>query len=380
MDDMTARFRPHFETVTDGKPLSEEAAREAFGCIMQGAVPEIQLAAFLAAMKARGETVDEITGAVAAMRGLMVKVEAPGCIDIVGTGGDAKGTFNISTASAFVLAGAGVKVAKHGNRAVSSKSGSADVLESLGVNVRMAPDLAPRCIKEAGLVFLFAPNHHPAMKHAAPVRQALKLRTIFNLLGPLLNPAGTKRQLIGVYSERWLLPMAKVMQRLGAEHVWVVHGSDGMDELTTTGKSRVVEVKHGGMREFEVQPADAGLDTVTLAGLLAGSPAESAEAMRSMLRGASGPFRDIVLLNAGAGFVVAGLAQTLREGAGLAAQSIDSGRAFEALQSLIAFSNGASHASGTVSETAAALAVPAGLSKRSSRSRALAGERSGNHS
>ena len=234
--DAAARFRPHFETVASGGTLSEEEAASAFDAIMEGGVPELQLAGFLVTMRARGETVDEIAGAVRAMRGKMRKVNAPaGAIDVVGTGGDAKGTYNVSTATAFVLAGAGVPVAKHGNRAVSSKSGAADVLENLGVNLAMTPEDAEACLAEAGIAFLFAPTYHPAMRHAAPVRQGLKLRTIFNLLGPLSNPAGTQRQLLGVFSDVWLEPLAEAMRRLGAEHVWVIHGAGGIDELSTMG-------------------------------------------------------------------------------------------------------------------------------------------------
>jgi anthranilate phosphoribosyltransferase len=335
--DLAAAFRPHFEKAAAGGSLSEEEAREAFSCIMQGAVPEIELAGFLVALKARGETVDEIAGAVAAMRALMTPAWAPeGAVDVVGTGGDAKGTYNISTATAFVLAGAGVPVAKHGNRAVSSKSGAADVLEKLGVEIKLPPERISQCFERAGLAFLWAPAHHPAMRHAAPVRQGLKLRTIFNLLGPLLNPAGTKRQLIGAYSERWLMPMAEVMRRAGAEHVWVVHGSDGMDELSTTGESRVVELKGGKLSTFEVHPRDAGVPLASLSDLQGGSPEDCAAAMRALLRGEPGPFRDIVLLNAAAAFIVAGRAETLKEGARLAAVSIDEGRAERALDALIA--------------------------------------------
>ncbi len=332
-------FRPHFEKAAAGLRLSEEEAREAFSCIMQGAVSEIELAAFLVALKVRGETVDEIAGAVSAMRTLMVPVTAPaGAIDIVGTGGDAKGTFNISTATAFVLAGAGVPVAKHGNRAVSSKSGSADVLEKLGVTISSPPERIQRCFERAGLAFLWAPVHHPAMRHAAPVRQGLKLRTIFNLLGPLLNPAGARRLLIGAYSAQWLLPMAEVMKRAGADHVWVVHGADGMDELSTTGVSEVVELKDGRLSSFEVHPRDADLPEASLSSLQGGSPEDSARAMRELLRGKPGPFRDIVLLNAAAAFIVAGRAATLKEGVGLASASISGGCAEKALDTLVAAS------------------------------------------
>jgi len=342
---LAAAFRPHFEKAASGTRLSEKEAREAFTCIMQGAVSEIELAGFLVALKARGETVDEIAGAVAAMKTLMVPVTAPeGAIDIVGTGGDAKGTFNISTATSFVLAGAGVPVAKHGNRAVSSKSGAADVLEMLGVTIKMPSERIAQCFERAGVAFLWAPTHHPAMRHAASVRQGLKLRTIFNLLGPLLNPAGTTRQLIGAYSEQWLVPMAEVLKRGGAEHVWAVHGADGMDELSTTGVSRVVELKDGRLSSFEVHPSDAGLPEARPSDLEGGSPEDCALAMRELLRGKHGPFRDIVLLNAAAAFIIAGKAASLKEGARLAAASIDRGGAQKALDALILASTDAAAA------------------------------------
>jgi anthranilate phosphoribosyltransferase len=334
-------FRPHFEKAASGERLSETEAKEAFLCIMQGGVTEIQLAAFLVALKARGETADEIAGAVAAMKSLMVEVTAPeGAIDIVGTGGDAKGTFNISTASAFVLAGGGVPVAKHGNRAVSSKSGAADVLEKLGVNINLTPDRLAACFEQAGLAFLWAPAHHPAMRHAAAVRQGLKLRTIFNLLGPLLNPAHTKRQLIGAYSQAWLEHIAEVMNRAGAQHVWAVHGADGMDELSTTGTSYVVELKDGKVTSFEVHPSDAGLPIAKPEDLVGGSPEDSAAALRALLQGKKSAYRDIVLLNSAAAFIVAGRAAGLKQGVALAEASIEEGRAKAALDALIEASQG----------------------------------------
>lgn len=330
------KFRPFFEKVAGGDTLSEAEAASAFDAIMEGGIPEVQLAGFLVAMKARGETVDEITGAVRAMRSKMLRVAPPpGAIDVVGTGGDAKGTYNISTATAFVLAGAGVPVAKHGNRAVSSKSGAADVLESLGVKLALTPEEAAKALREAGIAFLFAPAYHPAMRHAAPVRQGLKLRTIFNLLGPMSNPAGVTRQLVGVFSEQWVLPVAEVLQRLGADHIWVVHGCDGLDELSTTGETRVAELKDGRIREFTVTPGDAEVELTTLPNLLSGTPPESAEAMRQLLAGQRGAFRDVVVLNAAAAFIVAGRARTLGEGAAMAAASIDQGRAAMALETLV---------------------------------------------
>jgi anthranilate phosphoribosyltransferase len=348
MQDALAKFRPHFEKAASGASLSEEEAREAFLCIMQGGVPDIQLAAFLVALKVRGETPDEIAGAVCAMKSLMVPVTAPdGAIDVVGTGGDAKGTFNISTAASFVVAGAGVPVAKHGNRASSSASGAADVLEKLGVAIDAPLDRLPACFRAAGLAFLWAPAHHPAMRHAASVRKALKLRTIFNLLGPLLNPAGAKRSLIGAYSRDRLEPLAEVMRRNGAEHVWVVHGADGMDELSTTGVSHVVELKDGKLTSFDVHPSGAGLAVACASDLNGGTAEQNAAAIRALLRGERGPFRDIVLFNAAAALIVAGHAASLADGVALAAASIDEGRAERALDALIA----ASHASLTSQET-----------------------------
>jgi len=331
------KFRPHFDKVASGGTLTEEEAASAFNAIMDGGIPEVQLAGFLVAMKARGETVDEIAGAVRSMRGRMLTVTAPaGAIDVVGTGGDAKGTYNISTATAFVLAGAGVPVAKHGNRAVSSKSGAADVLETLGVNLAATPQEAARTLAAASIAFLFAPAYHPAMRHAAPVRQGLKLRTIFNLLGPLSNPAGTRRQLIGVFAPQWVVPLAEVMRRLGADHVWVVHGADGLDELSTTGETQVAELKDGKIREFTVTPGEAEVPAATLPNLLSGTPPESASAIRQLLAGERGAFRDIVILNAAAAFIIAGRARGLGEGAALAAASLDQGRAAAALDRLIA--------------------------------------------
>lgn len=334
--DSEIKFRPHLEKVADGKSLSEEEAASAFDAIMDGGVPEAQIAGFLVALRARGETVDEIAGAVRAMRGKMIKLEAPaGAIDIVGTGGDAKGTYNVSTATGFVVAGAGVPVAKHGNRAVSSQSGSADVLEHLGINLAMTPETAKTCLKEAGIAFLFAPTYHPAMRFAVPVRKALKLRTIYNLLGPLCNPAETKRQLIGVFSDVWLEPVAETMRRVGAEHVWVVYGADGLDELSTTGPSQIIELRNGEMRYFEVTPEEIGVKEVTLDALLCPSPEESASSIRALLKGQHGPFRDIVLLNAAAALIVAGKADSLKDGAEIAAASIDDGKAGAALEKLI---------------------------------------------
>jgi anthranilate phosphoribosyltransferase len=287
----------------------------------------------------RGESVDEITGAARIMRSKAVAITAPpGTIDTCGTGGDGSGTFNVSTATALVLAGAGVPVAKHGNRALSSRSGSADVLTALGVNIDCDMAIVQRCLDEIGIGFLMAPRHHSATRHVAPTRVELATRTIFNLLGPLSNPAGAKRQLVGVFAPEWVVPMAEVLGRLGAEHVWVVHGS-GMDELTTAGVTTVAEFHGGTVRSFEVVPEDAGLKRAALDDLKGGEPAHNAALMRGVLAGEKGPLRDIVLLNSAAGLIVAGRAANLREGVAIAADTIDSGKAADVLKRLVAETN-----------------------------------------
>lgn len=328
-------FKPFLQQVSDGRPLSAEQAGEAFALMMAGGVPEAQIAGFLMALRARGETVDEITGAAVAMRAKMKRVNAPdGAIDIVGTGGDSKGTHNVSTCTAFVVAGAGVPVAKHGNRAVSSRSGAADVLEHLGVCMETAPEALEKALREARVGFMFAPAHHAAMRHVAPARKALGVRTIFNVLGPLCNPAGVRRLLIGVYAPELTRPLAEVLSRLGVERAWVVHGHDGLDELSTTGDTIVAELKDGRVHEFTVSPEEAGLSRASLADLIGGDPADNAQAIRDTLSGESGPLRDIALLNAAAALVVAGTAETLREAAEQAAQAIETGAASAALDKL----------------------------------------------
>ncbi len=334
-------FQPHLEQAVSGHPLSAEDAAAAFNLILEGKVSAVRMAGFLAALRTRGETADEISGAAAALRSHMLKVKAPeGAVDIVGTGGDAKGTYNVSTCAALVVAGAGVPVAKHGNRSVSSKCGAADVLEALGVRLDGGVAMAERALAEAGVTFLFAPAHHSAMKHVAPVRKELGVRTIFNLIGPLSNPAGVKRLVIGAYSEHWLEPMAEVMRRFGAEHVWMVHGAGGLDELSTLGESTVVELKDGKIRRFTVKPEDAGLKTVKLEALVGGGAEENAAALTGVLNGEPGAFRDIVILNAAAALVVAGKAAGLADGAELAARSIGSGKAREALAKLVKIGHG----------------------------------------
>jgi anthranilate phosphoribosyltransferase len=293
----------------------------------------------LMALRVRGETVDEIAGAARTMRAKALTIDAPpGTIDTVGTGGDGVGTFNISTASALVVAGSGVPVAKHGNRAFSSKSGAADVLTALGVNIDADMAVVRRCLWEIGICFLMAPRHHSATRHVAPTRVELGTRTIFNLLGPLSNPAGTRRQLVGVFAREWVVPMAEVLGRLGAERAWVVHGA-GIDELTIAGVTTVAEWHQGRVVEFEVVPEEAGLKPAGIEALKGGEPAENAALMRALLEGMPGPLRDVVLLNSAAALVVAGRAENLQQGADAAAQAIDSGRARQILDQLVAMTN-----------------------------------------
>jgi anthranilate phosphoribosyltransferase len=318
-----------------GERLAESEAEAAFGMIMAGEATPAQIAGLLMAMRVRGETVPEMTGAVRAMRARMLAVEAPAeAMDIVGTGGDAAGTLNISTAAAFVVAGAGVTVAKHGNRALSSRSGAADAFSALGIPVMETPiDALPRVLAEAGMCFLMAPRHHAALRHAAGPRMELGTRTIFNLLGPLANPARVRRQMTGAFSAEWLRPMAETLARLGTDRAWLVHGQ-GLDELTLAGPSKVVELKDGAIREFEVTPEEAGLPRAPAEALKGGEPAENAAALLALLDGAPGPYRDCVLLNAAAALIVAGRAATLREGVSLAARSLDAGAALDVLHKL----------------------------------------------
>ena len=326
--------------VADGGSLNETEAAQAFDIIMSGEATDVQIGAFLLALRVRGETVEEITGAARTMRAKATGVQAPqGAIDIVGTGGDAKGTYNISTCTALVAAGAGALVAKHGSKAVSSKSGASDVLEALGVKLGIAPELVTQCVNHANVGFMFAPAHHSAMKHVMPARAQLATRTIFNLLGPLTNPAGVKSQLMGVYAKDWVEPLANVLKQLGSDHVWVVHGSDGMDELTTTGISYVSELKNGVVSNFTISPQDAGLAEAKPEDLIGGDAAHNAKAIRDVLDGNPGPFRDVVILNAAAALIVADKAQLIEDGAALATRSIDSGAAKSALDKLVATSN-----------------------------------------
>ncbi len=337
--DMT-QLKTLLARVADGHKLSEAEASEAFEIIMSGNATPAQMGAFLMALRVRGETVDEIVAAARTMRSKALKIIAPDdAVEAVGTGGDASGSFNISTATAFVVAGCGLKVAKHGNRAFSSKSGAADVLTALGVNIDCDTRLIEYAISKAGVGFMMAPRHHSATRHVAGVRVEVGTRTIFNLLGPLSNPAGVKRQLVGVFARKWVAPLAETLGRLGSQRAWVVHGSDGLDEITTTGPTAVAEFAGGKVREFEITPEEAGLARATAADLKGGTPAENAEMMRKLLDGAKGPLRDVVSMNAAALLVVAGAAPDLKAGVAKAAQSIDSGAAKAALASLVEISN-----------------------------------------
>lgn len=343
-----ADLKPLLGKLASGAVLGEEEARDAFDIMMSGDATPSQAGAFLMGLRVRGETVDEITGAVKAMRAKAVSIAAPpGTIDTCGTGGDATGTYNVSTAAALVVAACGVPVAKHGNRAMSSKSGSADVLTALGVNIDADMSAVEASISSVGIGFLMAPRHHGAMRHVAGTRIELGTRTIFNILGPLSNPAGAKRQLIGVFDEKWLRPIAEVLGNLGSERVWVVHGSDGMDELTTTGPSTVCELKDGKVSTFEVTPEDAGLDRATLAALKGGEPAQNADAIRALLDGKAGAYRDIVALNAGAALVVADQAPDLRAGVSRAAKAIDDGDVRVVLDRLVKITNDAAGDAGS---------------------------------
>jgi len=334
-------LRQLIQKVSGGATLSEDEIRLALDQMTAGAATPAQMGAFLMALRVRGETVEEIAGAAQMLRAKMNRVEvAADAIDIVGTGGDTHGTYNISTCAALIAAGAGVKIAKHGNRRVSSKSGASDVLSELGVKLEVPAATIARCVGEAGVGFFWAPLHHPALKHWAPIRGELGIRTIFNLLGPICNPAGVKRQVVGVFSWHWVEPIAHVLNSLGAEHVWVVHGHDGLDELTTTGATDVAELKAGKVTVFEVTPADAGLQPAKLSDLKGGDEKENAAAIRDVLAGKKTPLRDIAVLNAAAALIVAGKAANLLDGAALAAHSIESGAAKGALERLVAITNG----------------------------------------
>jgi anthranilate phosphoribosyltransferase len=332
-------FKALLPRIASGESLSEDEAALAFDAMMSGEATMSQMGAFLMGLRLRGETIAELTGAARTMRTKAIPIEAPpGAIDIVGTGGDGSGSFNVSTAAAIVAAGAGAKVAKHGNRNFSSLSGSADILQALGVNLDADMSLVRRAIFEAGIGFMLAPRHHGAMRHVGPTRVELGTRTIFNLLGPIANPAGVKRQLVGVFAPYWVKPIAEVLGKLGAEHVWVVHG-EGLDEITTHGTTEVTEWKNGKLSSFTITPEQAGLKRASLAQLKGGDPAANAESLLELLRGKTGPLRDIVLLNAAAALIVAGRVSDLKAGVAKASQAIESGQARRALEQLIAITN-----------------------------------------
>jgi len=323
-----------------GRSLTAEEAERAFSIIMSGDATPAQMGGLLMALRVRGETVEEIVGAARAMRARMLTIEAPaGAIDTCGTGGDAKGTLNVSTCATFVAAACGVPVAKHGNRALSSKSGAADVLQALGVNVDVEVSVLSEALREAGTCFLMAPRHHSAMRHVGPTRVELGTRTLFNLLGPLCNPAKVRRQVLGVFAPEWIEPLAQVLRELGHERAWVVHGAGGLDEISTLGDTRVAELADGTVRLFTVHPRDLGLPTAELADIVGGDANSNAQAIRTLLAGTPGPFRDIVLMNAAAALVVGGKADNLEDGAHLAAEAIDSGAAARVLDRLVAITH-----------------------------------------
>ncbi|WP_424926694.1 anthranilate phosphoribosyltransferase [Amaricoccus tamworthensis] len=324
---MSSDLKPLIATAVD-RALTRGEAEAAFGAIMEGDATPAQIGGFLMTLRTRGESVDEFAAAAAAMRSRCHAVRAPeGAMDIVGTGGDGKGTLNISTATAFVVAGTGVVVAKHGNRNLSSKSGAADALTELGINVMVGPDVVEKAINEVGIGFMMAPMHHPATRHVMPARQELGTRTIFNMLGPLTNPASVKFQLTGAYSKDVIRPMAETLQALGTTRAWLVHGSDGTDEIAISGSSWVAELRDGAINEFEIHPEQAGLPTHDFEQILGGTPAENATALKALLNGEHSAYRDAVLMNAAAALVVVGRVDSLTEGAELARQSIDSGAA-----------------------------------------------------
>ncbi len=332
---MSDRLKPLIGAAAE-RSLTRDEAEDAFACLFEGEATPAQMGGFLMALRTRGETVDEYAAAAAVMRAKCNKVTAPpGAMDIVGTGGDGKGTLNISTATAFVVAGAGVPVAKHGNRNLSSKSGAADALTQMGVNVMVGPATVEKALNAAGIAFMMAPMHHPAMAHVGPVRTELGTRTIFNILGPLTNPAGVKRQLTGAFSRDLIRPMAETLARLGSEKAWLVHGSDGTDEMTITGTTWVAQLDEtGAVTETEMHPDDFGLPVHPFEDILGGTPEENARAFRALLDGQPGAYRDAVLLNAAAALVVAGHAADVKDGVEQAAASIDSGAARGCIETL----------------------------------------------
>lgn len=335
-------FKPILAKVATGQPLSIFEAQSAFDLLLSGEVTHAQAGAFLMGLRVRGETVDEITGAVEAMRARMLRIDAPeGAIDVVGTGGDQAGTWNISTLASLIVAACGVTVAKHGNRAASSRSGAADVLGALGVKIGLDKDGLERCLSEAGIAFMFAPTHHASIRHVMPVRTEIGTRTLFNLLGPMSNPAGVKRQLVGVFAKSWTRPVAETLKALGSERVWVVCGSDGIDEITTTGPTHVTALENGAIREFEITPEEAGLSPAEPEALKGAEAMVNAGALMRVLAGEKTAYRDIGVLNAAAALCIADKAKNLADGAKLAAHVLDDGAVLQTLRKLIAASNAA---------------------------------------
>lgn len=335
-----SELKPLIAKAADGKPLTREEAKIAFNVLMSGEATPSQIAGLLMALRVRGETVDEITGAVEAMREKMLRVAAPAdAVDIVGTGGDASGSYNISTCAAFVAAGAGLSVAKHGNRALSSKSGAADVLMALGIKIDIPPEKIGECVREAGVGFMFAPAHHSSMKHVGPTRVELGTRTIFNLLGPLSNPAGVKRQVTGVFSRAWVEPLAHVLKNLGSEACWIAHGEGGFDEIVPTGTTYVAELKNGEVRSFEITPEQVGIVRSKVSDLKGGEAAHNAEALRAVLEGAASAFADAAVMTAGAALLVAGKEKDLKSAIGVAREAVRSGASKRAMAKLVEVSN-----------------------------------------
>lgn len=337
---MTDVFHSILALLAERKNLTRDVTMRAFQIIMNGGATPAQMAAFLMGLRCKGESVEEITAAAMVMRAKALRIKAPaGCIDTCGTGGDAKGTYNISTASAFVVASCGVPVAKHGNRAISSQAGSADVLQMLGVKVDADVPVLERCFEKCNIAFLLAPKFHPATRHVAPVRQELGIRTLFNLLGPLSNPAAPAFQMMGVFSKHWVEPLAHVLKELGTQAAWVVHGSDGLDELTLTGPTIVAELKGGSVRLFEISPEEAGLERASLEELKGGSAEANATALLNALSGMESAYRRAVLYNAAAALLVAGKVADMKSGVEMAKDAIDSGRAHSLVKKLVEVSN-----------------------------------------
>lgn len=329
-------FKTIFQGYIKGEHPSPEDTRAALKSILSGNSDDGQIGAFLMGLEMVGVTADDIRAGAELLRENMTRVSIPGrIVDTVGTGGDGLATYNISTAAAFVCAGAGAKVAKHGSRAVSSKSGSSDVLAALGVGLDVSPDRAANCVEDCGVGFLFAPKHHSAMRHVTAARASLGIRSLFNLLGPMSNPAGAKRQLIGVFDKKWSKPMAEALRDLGSEHVWIVHGSDGLDEITTTGKTFVTELKDGKIKSFTITPEDFGIPVAKIENLRGGNSEVNAEAVMALLNGKQSAYRDIVVLNAAATLLVAGVASDMEDGIARAVKSIDDGAAYKSLAALI---------------------------------------------